>query len=225
MKEKNSDYAGALKIIEEGLRNYPNEQRIKEKKSEIEQKYVQNTISSAEKEFKDTGYEAALRIINAGLEVVPNNQQLKNKKSEYEEYAPVPLSEIRVISGDVDEEKENVRDLLGNWYSPTNLYSVNHGWGSYGKSVLYLGKDYSKMTGTITVGRSSAFSDLPTYQSIYIYGSNNGDLDDATLLKSLTILETEEPLTISVDIKGYKYIHFKVGDHSFFYLVNFQFWK
>lgn len=221
--EADEKYKEGIEYIDNNLSDFKTDSEILGKRNLYVSKYKTQVIANADATLKSDGYKKAVSIINEGLKILPNDKDLTNKYEEYMKYAPVPLSDFTVVTGDVDQESEVKSDLLGNSYAPPNLFSVNHGWGSNGASVVYLRDMYSKLTGTVAKGRSDAFG--RTTHTITIYGSKDGEWNNAEAIFYTKMKDTTEPVEFEIDLKDYKYLHIEVSDGGFFYLSNFEFWK
>ena len=221
--EAEEKYKEGIEYIDKNLSDFKTDSDILGKRNLYVSKYKTQVIANADSVLKSEGYEKAVSIINDALKVLPNDADFTKKYDEYMEYAPVPLSNFTVVTGDVDQESEVEYDLLGNSYAPPNLFSVNHGWGSGGDSVVYLRDTYSKLTGTVAKGRSDAFG--RTTHTITIYGSKDGDWNNAEAIFHTWMKDTTEPVEFEIDLEDYKYLHIEVSDGGFFYLSNFEFWK
>ena len=81
------NYEEALKKIEEGIKEFPDSETLKNKSEEYEKKIQDAKISEILSEAKvkaDAGnYEDALKKVEAGLKIYPNSTELKNKADEY----------------------------------------------------------------------------------------------------------------------------------------------
>ena len=81
------NYEEALKKIEDGMKEYPDSETLKNKSEEYTKKIKDNKISvilSDSKTKADSGnYEDALKKIEAGLRIYPDSEELKSKAEEY----------------------------------------------------------------------------------------------------------------------------------------------
>ncbi len=221
--ESAGNYKEAIKYIDRELTLLRNDADIASKRNLYVTKYREQVIKEADSTLSSKGYKEAVKLIDDALEVLPSDEALTKRKTEYEGYAPVPLTNFKAVTGDVEQEDEIEYDLLGNAYSPPNLFNVNHGWGSAGSSVMYLRESYGKLSGTIAKGRSDAFG--RTTHTLTIYASKDGDWNNAETILYTWMEDTTEPVEFEVEIEGYKYLHFEVSDGGFFYLSNFELWK
>lgn len=217
--ESSKSYGEAIVYMNENKSAWENDMDYVEKYSTFVSGYRNSILSEAEKLFNVDDIDGAIKKLNEGLTILESDDVLEEKRNEYETYVPVPLSSIKVVTGEIDRIDDTVSDLLGNQYEPNNLYSV---YPDYDEAVLYLRDGYSKLTGTIAkAGRVTG----RTFQTLYIYGSDDGTSNNKVLIDSIKLYDTSEPINISFDISDYKYIHFGASYGGYFYLINFQFWK
>jgi|GEM_PF-1259348 len=204
---QNSDFAGALKILNDGLIEQPNDADLLNTSKEYEKQYAASILTQAAAAF-GTGkkYEEAIAVINNGLLIIPGNQTLMTQKSAYQEYKPVSLADMDYfdLSGELRIDSfDPMQDNYSNTYTHS-IYSSQYYETSF-ISYLIEGK-YTSFTFVCAVPFSKRASN--EFQSVQIF------CDDNLVFTSNVLTGGAAPQTASIDVTGVKILRIQFTEEK-----------
>jgi len=192
--ENSNDYIGAMNIINDTCYLIGSDYELTSKYNELSAKYIEFSISEAEKTF-NTGknYNGAISIITAAIDNIGEDMRLVSELEKYEAYIPVYLNNLDYIDkyGSIKHENEP-KDNYGNIY----MYGLRvGGWGSGVYYVTYyLGQNYTTLSGTCILPYS--YRNTTASKHFEIYG------DSELLFRSNDMTAMSNPQKFVIDVSN-----------------------
>lgn len=210
---KSKDYKGALTKLKAAIDEIKplakNEEHkpLEEKYNEYKKSFVEITIEQAKEETKNKNYDKATSIINEALNIV-SDEKLTAELSAIDEVRPVKLEELTISESDNFTQITDLtptNDVVGNTYSPDNLFQISasaESWGSgyEGYADYYLNYKYKKLQGKLAIADTSD----TTNATLTIYG------DKKIIWTSKSLSRTTAPIEFDVDISKVDWLEFKL---------------
>ena len=192
--ENANDYIGAMNIIDNICDIIGNDYELTSKYNELSAKYIDFSISEAEKTFNtEKNYNGAISIITAAIDNIGEDTRLVSELEKYEAYIPVYLNNLDYIDkyGSIKHENEP-KDNYGNIYT----YGLRvGGWGSGVYYVTYyLGQNYTTLSGTCILPYS--YRNTTASKHFEIYG------DSELLFRSNDMTTMSNPQKFVIDVSN-----------------------
>lgn len=211
--EKNGDFVGAIKLIDNIYVIIGYEADLQGKYDELSAKYIEQVIDEAEETFSNNkDYNSAIGVITAAISNVGNDPRLDAKLEEYQSYIPILLCDLEPFAvGDYVDINGNgygsiLKDVEGNEYTKrTVFYPIGGTLATAiskseedGRIEYYLNGEYSILMGTLYLPYQARGIDSPKIPSTFkVYG-------DGVLLYEAPIFEkgVTKPIKINVNIEN-----------------------
>lgn len=221
----NSDNIQALTVLKNSDLDSTEITTLYEKYSS---EYSNSVLSQVDDLISNRMYEDAQALLISAKEVVSNPAALEAKLLDIQNNAPIKLSDLKISASRYFEsnQEQPLEDTVGNKYSNGNLFVISaEGDTKFGYATFYLGKQYTDLTGLISVSdESENRSDVQLEGWIEIY-SKNGDnytqLYQSPILSRVTSPIEPPPINITdaewLEIRYYnngEYFSLAGGYHS-----------
>lgn len=212
----NSDSIQALTILKNSDLDSAEITTLYEKYSS---EYSNSVLAQVDNLISNRKYADAQEILIAAKEVVNNPALLESKLLDIQNNAPMKLSNLKISASRFFEsnQEQPLEDTIGNKYSTGNLFIISaEGDTKYGYATFYLGKQYTDLTGSISVSdESENRSDVQLEGWVEIYSKNG---DDYTQLYQSPILSRVTSVieipTINVnDVEWLEIRYYNNGDY------------
>ena len=192
--ENSNDYIGAMNIIDNTCYLIGNDPYLYSKYNELSAKYIEFSISEAEKTF-NTGknYNGAISIITAAIDNIGEDSRLVSELEKYKAYIPVYINEMDYIDkyGSIKNENEP-KDNYG------NIYKYGLRVGGYGNDTYYvtyhLGQNYTTFSGTSILPYK--YRNTTANKHFEIYG------DSKLIFKSNSMTSMSNPQNFVLDVSN-----------------------
>ena len=237
----NGDYPSAITAIDKAIELVGQDDELTAKRDVYVDTYVSQIVSAAEAQYIEYNYEsivAAENMLTQALQICPSDKRLSSALISYKDKEPIRFFDISCadfgwLSGGVTSYKDfgAVADNQGVIHS--NSISSNDWFSSrdyvYWRYPIDLDYQYTKLTGIIFQSERYAASTEST--RLTIEGYLTSDIYESEVLWNGEVNGTLQPLSINVDISGYKYVLIRLiqegrdSDAHHAYLTDFYVWK
>lgn len=184
---------------------FPDEDKIKSMKDEIEKKYESAIINKADSEIKNKNYENALSLMETAVNTLPDNAQFKSKYNECKLYLPAFINELDYLNkdGDIEGNYSNLSDNTGKSYQ--RIYTVDGGNGAFAEYLI--NGNYTNFVGTAGV----CYDKRSTTESRFfeVYG------DGVLLYTSPAFTGSSMPKDFDINITGVKILKIYYPGYSY----------
>lgn len=212
---KKGDYHNAILAIQDVKKDYPDSDRVQALEQSTVDSYLKQQLPLIDAAMNSADYLKAYTICNNALELVPDDNELLTRMETIDAKRPILLNELPISQSSkfyrMEKKGEIWWDTIHNEYTYGNLYYIE-AWYGEGYADIYLGSQYSSLSGVIAVGNGSD----NTSGKVLIYG-------DGTLLYSGSYSRTTVPQKINLDVSGISWLkivgsgnyHFDKMDYLF----------
>lgn len=206
------DYNSAYNYVYDLYATYGFE-NLKSRMNDLENEFVQYSLSKSEEDVANNNYEAASAIIQQAMNSVgEDNNDLISVYNEYRSHLPVYITDMEYMSC-VNEVKEqdNLKDNIGNMYHNGLFMGHNRSimdgrWSGEGSADYYIQGKYVTFSGTVAVPSGHESSDYSAYFEVY---------GDGKLLYTSPVMEKGSfPESFTIDITDIKVLKISYPDSN-----------
>ena len=145
-------------------------------------------------------FDEATAFLGDAEDILPDSQKLTELRSTVQDAVPVNLSDMKISESENFEKVDELgvkEDVIGNIYSPGNLYKMTDGEYSESYATYYLNNQYKRIKGRIAVADDSG----KVNGQFTIYGDNG-----KILYNSGEMSRTTAPIDVDIDVSGVQWI-------------------
>lgn len=203
---KKGDYHSAILAIQNVKEDYPDSNRVQELEQSAMSAYLKQQLPLIDAAVNAADYLRAYTICKNALEIMPDENELLTRMETIDAKRPILLNELPISQSSrfyrMDKKGEICYDTIGNEYTYGNLYYANAYGDRSSYADIYLGSQYSSLSGVIAVDDDSD----NTSGKVLIYG-------DGTLLYSGSYSRTTVPQKINLDVSGVSWLKIALSEN------------
>ncbi len=213
-KIDNDELIEGVKFLKESMSILNDDAKIISLMEQYEKEFTDEVIKQAKSACINvaTDWEAAVKIIKQAQQHLPDNEILQKQREHYEQYEPVSLFDMHLLSKSQNFQLSTVTDNIGNTYENAMAFSESGRIKSFYngedvsnpmESVHILDKKYNVLKFTVAVGEYGEGYNPHSGcdMTIRIYGDGKKIYDAGDLKGSTRPFEAEVDVTGVSDLK------------------------
>lgn len=215
-------YDEIFELLDQALEANPNDSELTNLYNTAVTSFEDYAAATVDGYVQNEQFGEAYTFLNKAEDILPDSEKITELRSQVRDAVPVKLSEMKISDSDRFEAADELsvkEDVIGNVYSPGNLYiSTSYHGKSY--ATCYLNSGYTKLKGVIAVADNCD----QVIGEFTIYG-DNGQI----LYTSGDMSRTTAPIAIDINVEGVKWITIAAETEEFSNFVvlvsDFVFYK
>lgn len=193
-------YEEIFGLLDNALEANPNDSELTNLYNTAVTSFEEYAATTVDGYIQNEQFDEATAFLSDAEDILPDSQKLTELRSTVQDAVPVNLSDMKISESDNFEKVDELgvkEDVIGNIYSPENLYKMTDDAGRESYATYYVNNKYKRIKGRIAVADDS---EKATGQ-FTIYGDNG-----KILYNSGEMSRTTAPIDVDVDISGAQWI-------------------